>query len=122
MRCSSLIIVTGLASWVLAAGPAAGPAMSDRFTISSTCDTAKVNAVLTDAITLTNNAVAALQALIGFNGWLFSSKKTGSFASAAEAAFGVGVPDTFSFGYSARDKTQLENALSKPIQMLRSGT
>ena len=118
MRYSSLIIVTGLANWALAAGPA----MSDRFTVSSTCNTAKLDAVLTDAITLTNNAVAALQALIGFKGWLFSSTKTGSFASAAQAAFGVGVPDTFSFGYSARDKTQLQNALGKPIQMLCSRT
>lgn len=107
MRYSSLIIVTGLANWALAAGPA----MSDRFTVSSTCDTAKLDAVLTDAITLTNNAVAALQALIGFKGWLFSSTGTGSFASAAEAAFGVGVPDTLSFGYSVKDKTQLQNAL-----------
>ncbi len=90
--------------------------MSDRFTVSSTCNSAVVDTLLLETIDLANNAIASIDTLlaakVALNARLGSSQ-VAALMRAANTAWGVAEPTAFTFSLSTADRLQLTTAQSK---------
>lgn len=104
MRFSTFFLSAGLTSYVF------GVKMSDRYTISSTCDTTKMDALLTESISMVDNAITALDKLQG--SILFANTELVNIIEAGVTAWGITPPGMFTRSFGAAEKARLKKAQS----------
>jgi len=99
------------------AGNAFSQKMSDRFTLSSTCDSTKMDSVLSETLDMVDAALKALNTLLTANiNPKLSNDATENLILAAQRTWGVAQPTWLTFRWSSADKTQLTTAQSKTIE------
>jgi hypothetical protein len=113
MRLFPLILSAGLA------GQALAQTMAERFTVDSTCsnNNIDIDAMLTETINMVDNAISAIDILLGASSSTTSAaskQQQAAIALAANMAFAV-TPPTFWFGISSGDKARLEKAQGMKI-------
>lgn len=91
--------------------------MSERFTVSSTCDNTKMDAMLTESISMTENAIAALDKLQG--SLLFANKELVNLIEAAVTTWGVTSPGFLTRSFGADEKARLKKAQGTEIILLQ---
>ncbi|RAL58593.1 hypothetical protein DID88_003953 [Monilinia fructigena] len=122
MKLLPCILTTGLI------GQAMAVSMSSRFTVSSTCSTSKVDAMLEETIDMVDTAIKGIDTLLNAGVKLnpnVASNAIKSLTKAATTAWGVSEPKWWSYALNAADAAQLKAAQAnyqKLYAALNSGT